>query len=241
MTKPKPDLATRLVAPEILDDLPETDPRAIASRNDLRRLNFLMFQHRIMAGMMSNHVASPPRRILELGSGDGSFMLAVARRLSKRWSNVDLVLLDRQALVERERVAEFKALGWNVTTVQSDVFEWTASSGSERFDAISANLFLHHFEDTDLLLLLRGLAPMAPVFLATEPLRTRFPLLASRMLRVIGANDVTRHDAPASVRAGFAGDDLSRLWPRDEQTMTVERRRGLFTHAFAAVSIQRPR
>jgi len=229
------DLASRLVQPEILDDLPEADPRAVASRNDLRRLNRLMLQDRIMANMLTTHLQSPPRRILEIGAGDGLFMLAVARRLHKAWPSVDLVLLDQQALVTEQCIAQFAALGWNATVVQSDVFEWSASANPGRFDAVTANLFLHHFQNEDLARLLTSMAGMAPVFLATEPLRTPFPLLASRMLRVIGANDVTRHDAPASVRAGFAGRELSELWPAREGAVLVEGRRGLFTHAFAAV------
>lgn len=233
-------MAERLVEPEILDDLPETDPRAVASRNDLRRLNRLMLQDRIMAAMLSAHLPSPPRRILEIGSGDGSFMLTVARKLAKRWPSVDLVLLDRQALVTPRRIAEFAAIGWTVTVVEADIFEWSSAAKDECFDAITTNLFLHHFKTEELALMLEKMASMAPVFLATEPRRTRFPLLASRMLRVIGANDVTRHDAPASVRAGFTGHELSELWPQDHGVVTDERRRGLFTHAFAAISTGRP-
>jgi hypothetical protein len=44
---------------------------------------------------------------------------------------------------------------------------------------------------------------------------------------------VTRHDAVASVRAGFAGRELSGLWPE----AGWQRREGLalpFTHFFAA-------
>lgn len=230
----------RLVEPEILDALSETDPRAVASRNDLRRLNRLMLQDRIMAAMLSAHLPSPPRRILEIGSGDGSFMLTVARQLAKRWSPVDLILLDRQSLVTPGRIAEFAAIGWTISVVEADIFEWAANAKGERFDAIATNLFLHHFKNPELASMLGTLAFMAPVFVATEPRRTRFPLMASRMLGVIGANDVTRHDAPASVLAGFTGHELSELWPQNMGTVTEERRRGLFTHAFAAVATGRP-
>ena len=61
--------------------------------------------------------------------------------------------------------------------------------------------------------LLSGLQRLAPVLLATEPRRGSFPLAAARLLWAIGANDVTLHDAAASVRAGFAGKELSALWP----------------------------
>ncbi|HEX5864307.1 MAG TPA: methyltransferase domain-containing protein [Casimicrobiaceae bacterium] len=230
------DLTFRQLEPEILDGLAEDDPRAIASRRDLARLNVLMFQPSIMARLLRSHMVREPRRILEIGAGDGSFMLTVARRLARRWPAVELVLLDRRDLVTALHRAEFRKIGWQTTTVTTDVFEWTAKAGDERFDAITVNLFLHHFEDAALGCLLAGLAPLAPVFVATEPRRATFPLAASRMLWAIGVNDVTTNDAPASVRAGFTGMELTKLWPEVQGTWTQERRSGLFTHAFAAVA-----
>jgi 2-polyprenyl-3-methyl-5-hydroxy-6-metoxy-1,4-benzoquinol methylase len=229
-------LARREVLPEILDDLPENDPRAVASRGDLRRVNALMFQAGITRGLLTRHLAAPPRRILEIGAGDGSLMLALARRLHTRWPAVDLFLLDRQSLVTPARIAEFAALGWTVHVVEADIFAWSRQASAERFDAITTNLFLHHFEDEPLSELLGDLAPMAPVFVATEPRRAAFPLFAASLLWCIGANDVTRHDAAVSVRAGFAGGELSSLWPARPSGTLEEGPRGLFTHAFAAVS-----
>jgi len=227
-------LALRRVEPELLDELPETDRRAAASRRDLKRVNAIMGQARIAADLLEENVPAPPRRILEIGAGDGSFMLKLARRLSPRWKEVEVVLLDRQHLLSDERFAAFSALGWKVRPLQADIFEWTARAGEERFDAVTANLFLHHFSDRELQLLFERLARLAPVLTATEPLRSGFALFGTRMLWAIGANDVTRHDAAASVRAGFAGRELSALWPEEPEFETIEGRRGLFTHAFVA-------
>ncbi|MBA3448575.1 MAG: hypothetical protein H0T56_13410, partial [Pseudaminobacter sp.] len=102
--------------------------------------------------------------------------------------------------------------------------------------AIAANLFLHHFCDADLKRLFAALLPLAPVFVAAEPRRSRLALVSARSLWAIGANDVTRHDAPASVRAGFAGSELSQLWPAGHGCVLEERCIGPFTHVFAASS-----
>ncbi|MFU0505584.1 methyltransferase domain-containing protein [Pseudaminobacter sp. NGMCC 1.201702] len=228
------DLATRRVDPEILDRLPAGDPRAIGSRRDLARINALMLQPKIMAALLSKHVRQPPRRVLEIGAGDGTFMLSVARRLTRHWPNVELTLLDRMDLVTRECRDGFDKLGWQARPVVADVFEWVEHEGDARFDAITSNLFLHHFSDAELSRLLSRLRPVAPIFIATEPLRATFPLAAARLLWAIAANDVTRHDAAASVRAGFAGSELSDLWGAG--TAVEERRAGLFTHAFAVTS-----
>ncbi|WP_102958390.1 class I SAM-dependent methyltransferase [Mangrovicella endophytica] len=234
MTLRDDDLRVRRMEEEILDHLPENDPRAIASRSDLRRLNLLMGQAATMAGLLRRHVPEPPRRILEIGSGDGCFMARVAKSLAKTWPSVHLTLLDRQSCVSPACAEQIGAAGWSVDIVTADIFDWLRDAPDDRFDAICTNLFLHHFSDDTLRELLARLAQHAPVFVATEPLRAAFPHLASRLLRVIGANDVTRNDAPVSVRAGFRNRELSALWPQD--ALTHERRRGLFTHAFAAVA-----
>ena len=69
---------------------------------------------------------------------------------------------------------------------------------------------------------------------ACEPRRSRFALRASRLLGLIGCNDVTRHDAAASVRAGFAGRELSALWPDEAGWQIDERPAAPFSHLFVA-------
>jgi protein-L-isoaspartate O-methyltransferase len=226
------ELAHRRVEPEILDGLSADDPRAITSRRDLRRINALMFQASIMSRLLRRHVRRPPSRILEIGAGDGTFMLAVARRLAKRWPNIELTLLDRANLITPERREEFARLGWRTDVVVADVFDWIGEAGQARFDVVTANLFLHHFTDRDLASLLAALQPLTAALVAAEPPRSGIALAASRLLR-IGVNDVTRHDAPASVRAGFRGTELSALWPAGQGVAVEERRAGPFTHIFA--------
>ncbi|WP_128290777.1 methyltransferase domain-containing protein [Afifella aestuarii] len=227
-------LALRQIEPEILDQLPETDPRAVASRRDLKRVNAIMAQARITASLLRANLVKPPRRILEIGAGDGTFMLKVAERLAPDWRDIELVLVDRLHLVSDTSVAAFGALGWKVRPVQADVFAYLDENADQSFDAVTANLFLHHFNDGELCRLFAGLSQIAPVFVTTEPLRGSLPLLSAGMLWAIGANDVTRHDAAVSVRAGFAGEELSALWPQEPPFELQERRRGLFTQAFVA-------
>jgi SAM-dependent methyltransferase len=231
------DIALRRVEPEILDDLQPDDPDAIASRRDLARLNALMFNARIMAALLQKHVADPPRRILEIGAGDGTFMLAVGRRLAGNWPKVDLMLLDRVDLISRECRDGFDRLGWRAEAVTADIFEWLGRNRSSRFDVITANLCLHHFDDAELARLFSALQPLAPVFLAAEPCRAAFPLAVTRRLWLLGANQVTLHDAAVSVRAGFTGTELSDLWPSGPGAPLEERRAGLFTHVFAGAGL----
>ncbi len=233
-------LQQRQIVPEILDSLPANDRSAKASRRDLIWINAIMLQSRFMAGLLRRHLPSPPKRVLEIGAGDGAFSLTVARRMGSAWKGVDLVMVDQADLVTRIRRDDFARLGWRVEPVVSDLFEWLARSPEDRFDLVFANLVLHHFDSEDLRNLFHLLHKRADVFVATEPRRNAVGLIGSSLLRLIGANDVTMHDAAASVRAGFAGTELSSHWPTADSMRFEERRAGLFTHAFAAERIDEP-
>ena len=218
----------RTLEPELLDLLPADDPRARASRRDLVRINFVMRQQRIMAGLLRPLAA--PRRLADLGSGDGRFLLGVARRMAAHWPAVTALLVDRQDIVSPQTRAGFAALGWKCESVTEGIFE---AMPRLEVELITANLFLHHLEELSLARLLTLAAEKTRDFIVCEPRRSLSALLASRMAFALACNDVTRHDAVASVRAGFAGNELSRLWPREGWQL----REGLalpFTHFFSA-------
>jgi hypothetical protein len=218
----------RLLTPELLDLLPADDPRALRSRRDLARVNAMMMQHRIMAKALAGLPC--PRLLADLGGGDGRFLLGVARRM-KQWRGVRAVILDRQAIVSRDTRDAFQALGWSCEVMQGDIFETLPLLSP---DIVTVNLFLHHLEDVELIRLLTAVAARAAGFVACEPRRSAFAALGARLVFILGANDVSRHDALASVRAGFAGQELSSLWPKSAGWDIEERGVFPFTHLFVA-------
>jgi hypothetical protein len=228
-------LTARQVQREWLDELPADDPRAVRSRRDLVRVNTWMMQPGIMArALLTHYGAVPPRAILDLGSGDGVFMLRVAALLARRWHDVSVTMLDRQDIVDPSTRHGFDALGWSSSTITGELFDVLREGRLPDVDTITANLFLHHFTDPQLAPLLARLAPLAPLFVACEPRRGALPLLGSHLLWAIGCNDVTRHDAVLSVEAGFNGRELSALWPEPGQWQLHEHAARLFTHCFVA-------
>lgn len=233
----------RRVDPEWLDTLPPDDPRARRARRDLRRVNRLMSTRRLIGPVLDilvrtsfaqSRVSASPLPVIELGSGDGELLLCLGRRYAGRWPPIDLTLLDRQPVVSTRTLDGYRALGWNVRLVRSDVLVWLASPAPGPRAVIFANLFVHHFAGEGLRALLEGAARHAGAFLCCEPRRSRFALQSSRMLGVVGCNDVTRHDAVASVRAGFSSGELSALWPRPNEWLLQEGPAGWFSHRFCA-------
>lgn len=225
----------RRVEPEWLDELPQADPRAVWSRRDLKRINRWMQQGRIMTRLAVAALdGRTPRTVVELGAGDGTFMLALARRLAPRWRNVKVTLVDRQDIVTEHTRHAFADLGWHAETISADVFDFLRGTAPGCADMVLANLFLHHFQRDSLARLLGGAARLADAFAACEPWRAGSGLIGSRLLWAIGCNGVTRHDALASVRAGFRGRELSELWPNDEDWRLEEGPALPFTHCFLA-------
>jgi hypothetical protein len=234
----------RIVEPETLDGLSADDPAAQRSRRDLKRVHRAMRTRTIVAQALNSLAIArrdtAPLRVLEIGAGDGSLMLGVAKSLSPQWSNVALTLLDRQPVVEVETIAAYAQAGWRATRLVVDIVDWVAAAPpddpSARWDLIVANLFLHHFEEQQLGALLAAVAARSDHFFACEPRCAGLALVASHLVGALGVNAVTRADAVLSVHAGFRDQDLTSMWPAPGWRLR-EYPAGLFSHCFCAQSV----
>ena len=228
----------RVVNRELLDELSPADPRAVSSRIDLRRLNFIMGHESTLARAFHLYLSrqfqpSRPVRVVDLGAGDGRLLLRIAARCLPLNLTVQATLVDRQTIVSLETRRAFAALNWSVECVETDALTWLEQSYPTS-DLMFANLFLHHFPDKPLRALLGLAAGRTNEFIACEPRRSPIALTASRMLWLMGCNSVTRHDAIASVCAGFVGRELTELWPSQTGWELSEHPFGFFSHSFVA-------
>ena len=152
------------------------------------------------------------------------------------WLGTHLTLLDLEPSVAPKTADAIRACGWTLDVVEADALEWLARARQERVGIVFANLFVHHFEGERLKRLLGGIAARADGFVCCEPRRSRFALTGSRLLGLIGCNDVTRHDAVVSVHAGFRDDEIGAAWRAavaDRWTLS-ENAAGAFSHLFVA-------
>jgi hypothetical protein len=240
----------RVLEPEDLDQLDPADCEAIRSRADLRRLHWFMGTQGILLKALQR-LPHPPRRILELGAGDGTLMLRVARTLAARsaadrpnsWRDVRITLLDQHRVVTDATLAAYATAGWHAAPLQSSVERFfcktvgsadVSPTDTDRFDMVVANLFLHHFSAEALRAMLASAAQRCDAFIACEPRRSARSLVASHLVGLAGANAITRKDAVLSVRAGFRNTELSALWPPSAGWRLWEDSAGLFSHCFVA-------
>jgi hypothetical protein len=178
----------RHVEPEWLDSLDPDDPRAARARRDLRLINFLMGNE----GWLHRQVVARPetaeKGIVELGSGEGDLL----RRLARSGPATGCDLAPRPPGLPNE-------IDWR----EGDLFSLAEPlSGG----ILVANLVLHHFSAADLLRI-GTIAGRFDTLLFVEPHRSRCALVLARFLFPF-VGEVTRHDMPASIHAGFAAGEL---------------------------------
>jgi hypothetical protein len=230
------DLPRRIEA-EMLDQLAIDDPRARAARGDMRRINWALATLSIVLRGLDRIVdeTAPPRTILELGAGDGSLMLRIAKHRKKRWPNVAVTLLDRQNVVNALTLAGIRATGWEPEVLTIDVDQWLTENDGRHFDLVVANLFIHHFDEATLKRLFAGIAQRSRAFFCCDPRRSQLGRVASHFVALLGAGQVARFDAVASVHAGFRGNELTALWPDRADWIVSDYDAWLFSHCFRAV------
>ena len=143
-----------------------------------------------------------PRELIDLGAGDGTFMLRVAQRLAPRWRGVTVKLVDQQDIVNAPVCKSFAALHWNLETIRR------VRAPPE--DAVE--LRYHNRKRFPASLHLRAVGPLARSgsmkYKTLCRMRANANALCTRgePLRLAAASgDVIRHDVVSSMRVGFVG------------------------------------
>ena len=188
----------RQVIPEILDSLPATDPRARRSRRDLAFINAIMGNYSWLASrVMVRSVGEAPQWV-EIGAGDGPLVAALS---PEKRSGLHLTGLDFAP-----RPGHWPA-DWDWR--EGELFEnFAASFHGARPAGVLANMFLHHFESSQLAALGSLINSRVAHILCVEPARYRlFRLLGYGLFPFV--NEVTRHDLQVSIGAGFRRGELA--------------------------------
>jgi hypothetical protein len=187
---PPPD---RILIPEILDSLDHADPRAIRSRADLRLIDWYLGNSRWLLRQLK--MQNPALdRILELGAGEGRLCSKILGTLPQsRVTGLDLI-------------ARPENLPDRIQWIHGD---FSQNLRQHEADACVGSLILHHFSNEALHELGQQLQSYR-VLAFCEPLRSRVPLFLSG-LSSFAMGEVTRHDMPASIRAGFRRGELAFL------------------------------
>lgn len=180
----------RVVEPEILDGLAHDDPEAMKSRRDLRLVHFLMGNESWLLRVLKRFVGEAKAGLCEWGAGDGAFTDRMARAFPET------------AITAMDLAPRPAGLDPRIVWQQGDLL----AGGNTKGGILVANMFLHHFDGPQLQQL-GGMCRGFRVLVFNEPDRNQLALMWSALLfPVVGR--VTRHDMPASIKAGFRAGEL---------------------------------
>lgn len=180
-----------------------SDPRAIRSRWDLKWINTFLGNERRILRELRRH-GKDTASIVELGAGEGF----LCKHLCGNFRGATVTGLD---LASRP-----SHLPESIDWVRGDFLETLTDISGE---SCIGSLILHHFSNADLGRLGMLLARFRTLVFC-EPLRRRLPMFLSRMALPF-AGEVTRHDMPASIRAGFRKGELPLLLGLDPSRWEV--------------------
>lgn len=186
--------SARIVTPEILDTLEAGDPDALRSRRDLRRLERFLGGERWIARTAREHRSDAAKGIVELGAGGGELCGNLASSMPEC------------AVTGFDFAVRPAGLNPAVRWEKGDFFQTLPGTGG---GIAAGNLILHHLS-AEALHLLGAMLEGFRVLLFSEPLRTSWALGLSRLAHPF-VGKATKHDMPASIRAGFRPGELAGL------------------------------
>jgi ubiquinone/menaquinone biosynthesis C-methylase UbiE len=190
-------MGARKIVPELMDEADPAD--AQHSLRDLIRINTELGGHAILRQLLHRAGCdTEPATILDVGAASGDS----ARVIADAVPGVRVVSLDRNA-VNLAAAPQPKVL--------ADAF--TLPFPNRSFDFVLSSLFLHHFENSAIIALLREFRRIArKAVLISDLERHRLPywfLPASRLY--YRWHWMTVHDGMISVRAAFTPNELRAL------------------------------
>jgi ubiquinone/menaquinone biosynthesis C-methylase UbiE len=206
----------RVYIDELLDLGEGTDEDVARNLADLRRINRFLGGRRVVLDALTALVADANLRelsLLDVGTGSADIPGAVADWCRSRGIAGNVTALD---LSERNlRIARHR-LGVNegVQLVRGDSLSLPFADRS--VDVITASLFLHHFEDADVVRLLADFARVARrAVIVNDLVRHLVPYWFARLTGpLLATSYLTRYDGPASVLRGFTVREMAGLAER---------------------------
>lgn len=206
----------RVYIEELLDLGEGTDEDVARNLADLRRINRFLGGRRVVLEALASLVEGADLRqlsLLDVGTGSADIPGAVADWCRSRNIVGNITALD---LSERNlRIARAR-LGINegVQLVRGDSLALPFADRS--IDVVTASLFLHHFEDADVVRLLADFARIARrAVIVNDLIRHLAPYWFARLTGpLLATSYLTRFDGPASVLRGFTTQEMAALAAR---------------------------
>ena len=186
-----------------MDDFSIQDERIDKALNELKIIN------KFLGGISTtksalNYFAESENaklKILDIGSGSSDNLIAA----KSKYPNLKILSIDKnlRALSSSENLLE---------KINSNAFELPFKNNS--CDIVHAALFLHHFTEEELHLLLREILRTTRKGIIINDLqRSYFALMGIKILTILfSKSEMVKNDAPLSVKRGFTKQEILKLF-----------------------------
>ena len=204
----------RVVTTELLDSDDGTPAEVADSLTDLRGINQkfggigttqAMIEHVWRRGLPRQVGQVPPPHelsLLEVGAGSGDVPLAARTQLAAKGVSLQVTLLDR--------AASHLTTGNNHQAVVGNALALPFAANS--FDLVSCGLFAHHLSPEEVVQFVKeGLRVCRVAVLINDLVRSPVHLALVYAAYPLYRSRLTRHDAPASVRAAYTPEEMRKL------------------------------
>lgn len=183
---------------------------------DLAHVNRLMRAYaptlNFLDRIAASHDLSEPLRILDVGSGGGDTLRAIARWAAQRSIVVELTGIDLNPHAARaaRELGTRDPLAAAIRFISADVFMYEPE---QRPDVIVSALFTHHLSSPEIVRFLRWMEEHARLgWFINDLQRSQRAARWFRFLPIVfGWHRFVRHDGPVSLRRAFREDDWRRL------------------------------
>ncbi|MDX2017354.1 MAG: methyltransferase domain-containing protein [Planctomycetota bacterium] len=201
----------RVLVGELMD-APDVDPAQLA-----RALAYIRSVNRWLGGTrgLIAHLArwtrnwnrAAPIRLLDVATGSADIPVAAVHWARARGLRLEVTAIDNHdSTLAQARAYVEEKLGegaGSISLSKLDAREMLGQFGPGAFDFVHAGLFLHHLSDADALGTLMAMNALASRGVVWNDLvRSAWAPLALEAI-LIGQPHIVRHDAHASVKAGF--------------------------------------
>ena len=188
---------------EIMDDFSIQDERIDEALNELKIINKYLGGISTTKSALSYFIQSKKGelKILDIGSGSSDNLLSA----KNKYPDLKIISIDKNLRALSNSKNQTKK-------INSDAFKLPFKSNS--CDIVHAALFLHHFNEAQIQILLKEFLRMAKLGIIINDLqRSYFALLGIKILTVLfSKSEMVKNDGPLSVKRGFTKAELVKLF-----------------------------
>ncbi len=197
---------------EIMDDFELQGPEMKELMNDLRKVNKWLGGNKItlnaVSYLLEGHSKEKEITIIDLGCGDGEMLRQCATYGAMHGYKFKFIGIDFNPNILKEAIKKSESFS-NISFLKTDVF--SEGNSLPNCDIALATLFLHHFSNKKIELLVKQLSEKATIGVVVNDLeRSRSAFVLFKVAsEIFLKTKVARHDGLVSIARGFKKEELT--------------------------------